>query len=250
MEFFFFLGATILFLLSWTPTLLSLLLYDFLYGPALRASLFLTATLIMGGLLYLIVKKELRSVEFIITDMGIIKRTPYKIKMIAYKDITGVRRYRIPLVRGCAAITSGKQVVLLPCPILHFQSLLGSLQKELVQRQCPSFTPEQVESLEREAEHFRAAQERIKHALPFVTGWILLTPVFSLFTAVACWKMELVPSIAWAVSSLLFPVMGYFAAERQFEYNAGKHENFIYHKAGLVTFLAYCICGIAFKHLL
>ena len=247
-------------LVVWLPLIYLYLYSGVLYGPIVRATLYLTATFLLFVMLGRIGKRELDKVRFTVSPEGVARRSPYRTIALAWGDIASVRCRNIPFVKGFVELSGPRGKLLLPSTITGF-ALLGRAFAEGLERAgkgnlCDETALRRIAAMALVSE---AWNERARVALWPLTAATIGAVLFNALTAGRVWGAGPVPLFLWASMGLPMPLLAYGIADirlnRRLEKALLKNERYDAKSdfrsevlfGSLVVALAYGVLGIILK---
>lgn len=256
LEILFLSAIAVLFIISWFPSVFSLLAYEMIIRSALRAAMFLNCTAVVLFLLYRHLKSELRRFSVVLTEDQIIKSGISGSNKIRLSDITSIKYVRIPLLRGFLKLSTNDNTMRIPLFIEDQSQLLISLNKK-VSGQFKICDIVSDTTLLQDLAVFKDSSNRSLNVFPALIGISLSMFTLSTFIAIEFWDLALIPLLLFAMTSLLLPLLGYAIADYKISQSV---RNFFrtdtatihntateYLYSGLLIFFLYLSLGILFK---
>jgi len=235
------------------PTILYIFLYGEPYGPALKAASYLTGTSVMALVLLFLVRREIRGSQVVLTDEGIIRKSPYKVITVGYEAFTSVTYKKVPGIRGYLRIGAEGGTLRIPLLMENASGLIGDLVRVLdnVNNRC--MKPADADRLRIEARRADEAHGRARKATGPLACALLTTVFFNLYVSVYHWDLMMSSVIAWGLIGFFFPLFAFYLAEHRYISETGlsgntsrKKPDYLFY--GFITFIIYCISGILFRN--
>lgn len=253
----FFIGLA---LVAWAPLLYLFLAEHTVYGPALRATLYLTATFILVLLLGRAGKRALERVSFLVSSDGIVRRDPYRIMSLAWNDVETLRCRRPLFMKPFVEISDGRRKLLLPSTISRFADLGIALRQCCVRAgKGELVTDEIVRKVTAMAAVSERWNRRSRAALLPIVAATVGTLLSSALVASVFWERAPLQVLVWTAMGLPVPLAVYSFADlrinRRHEYCLLSGIDFSEKRvliaelraAVLAGSLAYGLFGIVFK---
>jgi hypothetical protein len=253
--------AAVFIFLCWLPTILVyLFVYREPYAPLIRLSLNGSMMVVFIALLLAMLNRELLNTLYVVNDDGVIKKTPYKIKMAHFGAIRRFRYVRFPFVNGFGKIEYQGGAIRLPFIIEKLPECITDIEKRLEARGNQSiFDAENIAAFKQKAMINERIILQMSRAIPAIFRTALGFMLGSWLVAQNLWRLPLRWVIFWALCGFIFPLSGFVLAHweitRNLERGMRKHdftfqsidELRTYYLFGLGTFLAYLAAGIILK---
>ena len=245
-----------LMIFAWLPAILSLFTYNTVLPSAMRAVLFLNGTAVCLILLVLFIKREIRSVEYIINDEVIVRKGLTNIKQVRIAEIQSVTLLKFPVTGGVIVIESARGSLTVPLILENIREFVTVLEQ--VCRSAKEgfrFSSVQFDDLMRAVTFAELKQQRTSAVFrPLLTLCISLLPV-NVFVGAVFWDMSIVPLMLWAIAGPLYPIAFYSVTsgfislkERQLSVEASSlRVANVYGVSGILIGSVYLISGIVFK---
>lgn len=247
-----------LIIVSWFPTMVSLVAFGVTIKSVLRAAIYLSITSVSFVFFLLLIKKELRSIRIIITDESIIRKTPYKITTIHFNEITKIEFRPMPFMVGVLKITAGSSIVI-PCFIENLSNLVETLEKHLTENgisRC--FDKASLDTLKLRAGTHDISYGFSQYYFNLIIRMMLACACINLFIAYGYWDFEYLPLLIWTISGFAFPIFAYGLADflikrkkglpiRQNDRELVQNYKNEFLTGCMIVFVVYLITGILFK---
>jgi hypothetical protein len=255
--------AAVFIFLCWLPTLLVyVFVYRDLYLPLIRLSLNGSMMVVFFALLTSILNRELQNTVYIVNNDGVIKKTPYKIKVAQFSGITRFRHVRFPLIKGYGQIEYSEGTIRLPFTIEKLPECIGDIEKRLeTLGKQDVYDAENIRVFKQKALVSERTIDRISRAFPALSRISLGFMAGGWLVARDLWHLPLRWVILWALCGYIFPFSGFVLARwhiaRGLERGMNKldlslpssDEVKAYYLSGLGTFLAYLAAGIILRYM-
>jgi hypothetical protein len=251
-----------LMIFAWLPAILSIFTYNMVLPSALRAALFLNVTAVCLILLILFMKRELRSVEFIINDEVVVRKGLTSLRQIRIAAIQTVSFVKFPVTGGVIVIETSRGSLTVPLMLADITRFVTIL--EHVCRHSEGtfrFSSTQFNDLMRIAKRTEDKQKRASAMFgPLLSISITLLPV-NVFVGAVFWDMSIVPLMMWSITGPLFPIVFYsvtngilLVSEKRREGSGSVVDQHlqvvrVYGVSGYMFGSLYLISGIMFKAL-
>lgn len=251
-----------LMIFAWLPAILSIFTYNTVLPSALRAALFLNVTAVSLVLLILFMKRELRSVEFIINDEVIVRKGLTSLRQIRVSAIQTITMLKFPVTGGVIVIETPGGSLTVPLMLANISRFVTVLEQVCRHSEGAfRFSSTQLDDLMRIAKRTENRQQRASTMFgPLLSICITLLPV-NVFVGAVFWDMSIVPLMMWSITGPLFPIVFYsltsavlIAGEKRREASKDSVDQHmqvvrVYGVAGYVLGSLYLLSGIMFKAL-
>lgn len=198
------------FVLSWIPSLLSFVTYGIVIGSALRAAIYVNSTIAALLFFLFFFKRELRRVEYIITDDRIIRKSPYKISLIRFTDVLRIKLVKTFPSRGFLVLYSNDGSIKVPLYLEELDIFLETLRKNLEAfGKASALDLTGFRKAEGNSAVYMKAYRRSLDAFFPLIGFSFLVFAANFLIAEVFWGMDMVRQLLWAVIGLFFPVCAY-----------------------------------------
>ncbi|HON12443.1 MAG TPA: hypothetical protein PLE24_16385 [Chitinispirillaceae bacterium] len=198
------------FVLSWIPSLLSFVTYGIIIGSALRAAIYLNSTIAALLFFMFFLKRELRRVEYIVTDDRIIRKSPYRISLIRFTDVLRINFIKIFPSKGFLVLYSNDGSIKVPLYLEELDIFLETLRKNLeVSGKASVLDLTGFRKAEGKSAVYMKAYRRSLDAFFPLIGFSFLVFAANFLIAEEFWGMDMVRQLFWAVIGLFFPVCAY-----------------------------------------
>lgn len=255
----FLLIATLL-IFAWLPAVLSIFRYGTILPSALRAAIFLNVTAFSLLIFHLFVRREMRRVQFILTDELLVHKTSLRIKKIPLAGIRSVVMIGFPVIGGVLIVNSVEGSITIPLILQKTGDLIfrfeGACRDMAAACSVPEATWRKIRLTGQLSESAGRRSSAVFKPL-FITSVVVL-PV-SVFIGAVYWDMSIIPLMLWSVAGSTVPLCAYAASDiiiRLHEAgngdghatpNARIDEKRVYAWSGLLFLMIYLFAGIIFK---
>lgn len=198
---------------AWVPFVMTVL-SEGADGPIVRATMYTTAVFLFFAALARLGKREFDRTRFIVSLDGFVRRDPYRTVSVAWRDITSVRRRRVPGAKGALEIRAPHARILLPSTISGFGRLCGAIQKGLERAGRPELMDSGLlRTMVAVGIMSERWNERARVAFWPIVAATIGTLLFNAFVTSRVWETGSVSLIIWAGISLPMPLLTYAVAD-------------------------------------
>lgn len=193
-------------IISWFPSIFSILVYEMIIKSALKAAVFLNFTALVIFLLYKHIKKEMYQYTIMFSDDQIIKRGFFETTAIHFSEITGVKYVRLPLIKGYLEITTNSKPLIIWLYIENPAAFVSLLQTKLSLNISDKYLNEDLSV-------FHDSYKRSVSAFYPLTSISLLTFFINVIISIKFWDLALIPILLFAMTGLILPIIAYTIAD-------------------------------------
>jgi hypothetical protein len=199
--------------LCWAvPSILYNANYITLRSPT-RLSIFLSFTLLLFGALLLMVGRELKHTIFVVTEDGLVVKSPTRIRTMPFSAIDHFRYRRPPLLPWYGELRSGRYVVYLPLVIRDLSRLVKLIRERLeAVGNDDVFDIVEIDEFELRSRVNDLAEERTYRALPILVTVSIYALAVSYLVASRIWGLSAVLALAWGLWGVVTPSLCYLIA--------------------------------------
>jgi|GEM_PF-1693657 hypothetical protein len=262
-----------LILLCWIPpVLLYLAVFREFYMPLVRLSIVGSLTITFAALFLAMILNELCNTTYVVTDNSLIKKSPYKVKIVHFDRVIRFRYVKIPLLKGFGALMVSGGAIRLPFIIDRLPECIETIKQRLdAQAKEDLYDPLNLHAFQTKALAHEESVRRVLGALATLSKISIGFAIEGAFVAQVFWNAPLRWALCWALTGLIFPCAGYIIAEawlnrktvRAIETlgRASLHNDDnddaqlidasnTYWTIGTVTVIVYIAAGIVFKNII
>jgi hypothetical protein len=253
--------AIALILLCWLPPLfVYLFLYQGFYAPIIRLSFMCSLVITFIALLSSIILHELRGTVYVVSETGIIKKSPYKVSVIHFDRVAEFRYVHFFFFNGFGSISVPGRVIRLPFIIEHLPELIQDIQNRLNdQGKQNAYSAQNILEFREKSLVSEQGVSRISNAIPRLYQIVIIGMAESAFVAQTFWHMSIKPVLFWTLCGLIFPIAGFVVAELFLSFKSIKalrqkspdgvfiNESNVYLYVGVITAVVYMLMGIVLK---
>ena len=256
----------------WLPPLfLYLVVYREPYMPLIRLAFIISLTVVFMALLLAMVLNELCNTQYIVSDTGIIKKSPYKVKVVHFEGAGRFRYVKIPLFKGFGELSALQGGLRLPFLLDRLPQCISAIKQGLDATAAHNvYETGNINAFIAEARRYQAGIYRMQRNMGGLFQVALWNMIIGGFIAQVFWNALFRWVLCWSLISLVIPVAAYLITEALMQRMAARREDaapeFIvdaspddkadtfevqaYRYAGAVTAAAYLVAGIVFKYLI
>lgn len=244
--------AGTIFIVSWFPTIVSLISLNMIIPSAIRTAVYLNGTAFSLLFLFSLLKKDLSKHLIVICDNKLTFKKPYKISTVNFGDIKKIKLISIPFIRGYLKLYTEHSSLTVPLLVERPEKLLLSILESLDncgQADIPD--KKSVEKLTKKLSAFETAYSRSANAFAILSRSNLYMLFINIFIAKEIWQIALIPMLLWAISGMFFPPVIYAFTEwknsilsHKKRFSFGMNE---YILSSIIFFPVYLAWGIFFR---
>ncbi len=251
----------LLLLATWSIPLVVWLAPNMPLNPIFNLAVWLSVTIILIALFATILNRDIRETVFVVSDRRLARATPRGALALSFADVIEYSYRRLPFVKGWAVVRTRAVLIRLPLLIENLPECAALIRNRLLAcGNLAAFDNRQIERFIQEARISDAAGKRVARSLRPLVALSIALMLFSGLVAVRLWRMPALLSVAWMVCGMSFPLAGFFISEMLIRRQMRKRmiqapdtptapdTRGIRFAAGLITALAYLLCGIVFQH--
>ncbi len=253
---------------AWIPVILSFFTFGTILASALRTVIYLTVTAVSLLLFVFFIKREMRTMQFVLTDEHLMRTTFAGSKKIRLAAVQSVSLIRFPVNNGMMVVDSGQGTITVPLILQQISDLTMRIETICAAgaTACPAdaATWQKIHQLGRLSE--RAARRSSAAFKPLLITVVSLLPV-SAFIGTVFWNMSIIPLMLWSLAGPVFPLCAFAAADfrirlrdaryarhaqkngYEMTYGITDEDKRDYARSGLFFFSLYLIGGIMYKAL-
>ena len=256
----------------WLPPLfLYLAVYHEFYMPLVRLALVGSLTVTFASLLIAMVLNELCNTLFIVSETSLVKKSPYKVRVIHFERAVAFRFVNIPLLKGFGLLSVPETAIRLPFLIDRLPECIAAIKNRLdAHAKQGTYDTANLRTFSERAGRYGKSIYRMQRTLSPLFHIALWTMVGSGFVAQVFWNAAFPRILCWAFIGMVIPLLGYLAAEialnrlssaqqtqtpeflvdQSNDPESTVAERRVYRITAALTTLAYVAAGIVFKELI
>lgn len=255
----FFLAIGIVFALTLIPTIAAVINSGIEISSALRITFLIDSTLLFTLALGYVIKKEMKSVEFFISDESITKKSLYRIKTIEFNNIEKISYFRIPFITEGFLLKDKKGYLALSLQIVNAGKLIEEIRLGLLKYNKENLLDDPKYQLFKSNSLLKDCVSSYRDWLftSLLKGTALFT-IWNMILAYFIWNQSLLTGLNWILSTILFPYGIQISADvminAKIKKNLSSHDenclidtNSLYGKLILMGVAVYLLTGIIYS---
>jgi|GEM_PF-3565620 hypothetical protein len=222
-----------------------------------RLFVYLAATALVCLVLRLVLTKEMRQTEYVVSTESVSLVSPQRTVTIPFESVTRLRYVRMPFSFNFGLLGSPGGAIRFSARIVNHRGLIFLVKETLDKKgMSGTYREAEIERYLRDAAAAERADARIRALAPMLSGAAALICATSMLTALYLWLFPLFLSLLWSVFGLLMLIN----AVRYAEYSIARRPEPggndaddpastapAYLLSGGIVFVLYLVCGIALK---
>jgi hypothetical protein len=201
--------------LCWLPPILIYLaLYREIYMPLIRLSIIASLTVTFISLLSAMILHELCNTVYIVSDISLIKKSPYKVKTLHFDRVIGFRYVHAFLFVRYGAIKVSGGILHVPFTIDQLPECIEAIKLRLdAQATKGLYDPRNIDTFQKMAQLHEMNLHRLQTSMAMLFPIIFGCMVEGAFVAQVFWNLPFLPVLFWSLAGIIFPLVGYSLAE-------------------------------------